>query len=41
MVSWLTSKEMDMVTLVQILDDTANTLGKSMNPTILPQGMGK
>ena len=39
--------EMDMANQVQILDKAvclsynANTLGKGMNPTILPQAMGK
>ena len=38
---------MDTVTQVQILDETdcishcTNTLGKGMNPTILPPAMGK
>ena len=40
-------KEMDTVTRVQILDETdcishsTNTLGKDMNPIILPPAMGK
>ena len=39
--------EMDMMTWVQILDETdcishsTNTLGKGMNPIILPPAMGK
>ena len=39
--------EMDTVTQVQILDETdcishsTNTLGKGMNPIILPPAMGK
>ena len=39
--------EMDMATRVQILDKTdcishcTNTLGKGMNPIILPPAMGK
>ena len=38
---------MDTVTRVQILDDTdcishcTNTLGKGMNPTVLPPAMGR
>ena len=38
---------MDMATRVRILNEAAfishraNTLGKGMNPNILPQGMGK
>ena len=41
------TKVIDMVTRVQILDEAdlishgANTLGKSMNPIILPPAMGK
>ena len=40
-------KEMDTATRVQILDETdcisysTNTLGKGMNPIILPPAMGK
>ena len=40
-------KEMDTVTRVQILDEAdrishcTNTLGKGMNPIILPPAMGK
>ena len=47
MVLRLSSKEMDMGTRVQILDETdsishsTNTLGKVMNPIILPPAMGK
>ena len=43
----LSSLEMDTATWVQILDDTdsishsTNTLGKSMNPIILPLAIGK
>ena len=46
-VSWLSSQEMDTATRVQILDETdcishsTNTLGKGMNPIILPPAMGK
>ena len=46
-VKWLSSKEMDTVTRVQTLDETdcishsTNTLGKGMNPIILPPAMGK
>ena len=46
-VLWSSLSEMDTATRVQILDETdcishsTNTLGKSMNPTILPPGMGK
>ena len=48
-VQWLSSLEMDMVTPVQILAETdcisqntnTNTLGKGMNPIILPPAMGK
>ena len=46
-VLWLSSKEMDTATRVQILDETdsishsTNTLGKDMNPIILPPAMGK
>ena len=46
-VQWLSSQEMDSVTRVQILDETdcishsTNTLGKGMNPIILPPAMGK
>ena len=46
-VYWLSSLEMDTVTRVQILDETyfishsTNTLGKGMNPIILPPEMGK
>ena len=44
---WLSSKEMDTATRVQILDQTycishnTNTLGKGMNPNILPPAMSK
>ena len=47
MVLWLTSLKMDMTTQVQILDETdyfsnsTNSLGKGMNPTILPPATGK
>ena len=47
MEKWLSSYEMDTVTRVQILDETdcishsTNTLGKSMNPIILPPAMGR
>ena len=47
MESWLSSQEMDTATRVQILDEAdcishcTNTLGKGMNPIILPQSMGK
>ena len=47
LVSWLSSLEMDTATRVQILDETdcishsTNTLGKGMNPIILPPAMGK
>ena len=46
-VYWLSSLEMDMVTRVQTLDEIdcishcTNTLGKGMNPIILPPAMGK
>ena len=46
-VQWLSSKEMDTATRVQILDETdclshsTNTLEKGMNPIILPPAMGK
>ena len=46
-VEWLSSKEIDTATRVQILDETdcishsTNTLGKGMNPIILPPAMGK
>ena len=46
-VKWLSTGEMDTATRVQILDETdcishsTNTLGKGMNPTILPPAMGK
>ena len=46
-VLWLSSLEMDTVTGVQILEKTdsishsTNTLGKGMNPIILPPAMGK
>ena len=46
-VYWLSSKEMDTATRVQILDKTdcishsTNTLGKGMNPIILPLDMGR
>ena len=45
--SWLSSKEMDTTTRVQILDETdcishsTNTLGKDINPIILPPAIGK
>ena len=44
---WLSSLEVDTATRVQILDDTdcishsTNTLGKGMNPIILPPATGK
>ena len=47
MVLWLSSLEMDTATRVQILDETdcishsIDTLGKGMNPIILPPAMGK
>ena len=46
-VSWLLSQEMDTAMRVEILDETdcishsTNTLGKGMNPIILPPAMGK
>ena len=46
-VKWLSSQDMDTATQVQILDLTdcishsTNTLGKGMNPIILPPAMGK
>ena len=46
-IKWLSSWEMDTVTRVQILDEidyishSTNTLGKGMNPIILPPAMGK
>ena len=46
-VKWLSSQEMDTTKRVQILDETdcvshsPNTLGKGMNPIILPPAMGK
>ena len=46
-VDWLLSQEMDTATRVQILDETdcishsTNTLGKGMNPIILPPAMGR
>ena len=46
-VKWLSSQDMDTATRVQILDLTdcishsTNTLGKGMNPIILPPAMGK
>ena len=46
-VEWLSSYEMDTETRVQILDDSdcishsTNTLGKGMNPIILPPAVGK
>ena len=46
-VSWLSSQEMNTATRVQILDETdcishcTNTLGKGINPIILPPAMGK
>ena len=45
--SWLSSLEIDRATRVQILDNAvcishgANILGKYLNPTILPQDIGK
>ena len=44
---YISSKEMDTATRFQILDETdcishsTNTLGKGMNPIILPPAMGK
>ena len=44
---WLSSLEMDTAIRFQILDETGcishstNTLGKGMNPIILPPAMGK
>ncbi len=44
---WLSVQEMDTATRVQILDEadcishSTNTLGKGMNPIILPPAMGK
>ena len=46
-VYWLSSQKMDTAIRVQILDETdcishsTNTLGKGMNPIILPPAMGK
>ena len=46
-VKWLSSYEMDTATWVQILNESdcishsTNTLGKGMNPAILPPAMGK
>ena len=46
-VSWLSSQDMDTAIRVQTLDQTdcishsTNTLGKGMNPIILPPAMGK
>ena len=46
-VPWLSSEEMDTTTRVQILDEadnishSTNTLGKCINPIILPPAMGK
>ena len=46
-VYWLSSQEMDTATRVQIMDETdcisdsTNTLGKGMNPIILPPAIGK
>ena len=46
-VKWLSSKEMDRTTGVQILKKadcisrSTNTLGNGMNPIILPPAMGK
>ena len=46
-VKWLSLEEMDMASRVQILAETdcishsTNTLGKGMNPIILPPAMGK
>ena len=45
--SWLLSEEMDMVTRVQILDEavcilrSTYSLGKAMNPNIIPSAMSK
>ena len=45
--AWLSLQEMDTATWVQILDEanyiphSTNTLGKGMNPIILPPAMGK
>ena len=47
MVYWLSSQEMDTAIRVQILDETdcishsTNTLGKGMNPIILPPAIDK
>ena len=40
-VYWLSSQEVDTATRVQILDEIhyTNTLGKGMNPIILPPGI--
>ena len=44
---WLSSQDVDTTTRVQILDEpdyishSTNTLGKGMNPNILPPAMGK
>ena len=44
---WLSSMKMDTATQVHILDETdcishsTNTIGKGMNPIILPPTMGK
>ena len=46
-VSWLSSQDMNTAIRVQFLDKTdcishsTNTLGKGMNPIILPPAMGK
>ena len=46
-VKWLSSQDMDTVIGVQFLDKTGcishstNSLGKGMNPIILPPAMGK
>ena len=46
-VLWLSLQELDTATRVQILDKTdcishsTNTLGKGMNPIILPPAKGK
>ena len=47
LVLWLSSQDMDTAIRVQFLDKTdcishsTNTLGKGMNPIILPPAMGK
>ena len=46
-VQWLSSQDMDSTTRVQILDladcssHSPNTIGKGINPIILPPAMGK